>query len=221
MSIDVSSVLMKKMRIVLTGFVLIIVLVVIGWVHILRAAPEEIFVMAIIEDTNGDRIGVEPTSGDVWDELVELYHSKEVMLIGGPVEVFIFIRPDPNYPWGFRFIPENVTVAENTAEGLQTTIRGISEDVDYWIRIGQAYVFATVVEIHERGETSDITGPDGIPDGKVDMRDIGFAARNFGRTVPPAPSACDITGARIGVPDGTIDMRDVGTIARHFGKINS
>ena len=215
--IDVSSVIMKKKRIALTGFALIVVLVIIGWVHFLGAAPEEIFVMAIIEDTNGDRIGVELTGGDVWDELVELYHSKEVMLIGGPVEVFIFIRPDPNYPWGFRFIPENVTVAENTAEGLQTTIRGISEDVDYWIRIGQAYVFATVVEIHERGETSDITGPDGFPDGECDMRDIGLVARNFGRTVPPAPSNCDITGQIIGVPDGTIDMRDVKLVSRHFG----
>jgi hypothetical protein len=211
--------LVKKIRIALAGLALITVLLVVGRVHFLMAAPDETLVMVIIEDTHGDRIGVEPTSSDVWDELVELYHSKEVMLIGGPVEVFIFIRPDPNYPWGFRFIPENVTVAENTAEGLQTTIRGISEVVDYWIRLGQAYVFAKVVEIHERGENSDITGPDGYPDGKVDMRDIGFAARNFGRTVPPAPSACDITGPMIGIPDGIIDMRDVGTISRHFGKI--
>ncbi|MGD8564872.1 MAG: hypothetical protein PVF96_00785 [Candidatus Bathyarchaeota archaeon] len=212
---------MKKNGVILFGFALIVVLMAIGWLHLLRAAPDETFVMAIIEDTNGDRIGVEPTSSDVWDEFIELYHSKEVMLIGGPVEVFIFIRPDPNYPWGFRFKPENVTVAENTAEGLQTTIRGISEDAEYWIRLGQAYVFAKVVEIHERVETSDIIGPDGYPDGKVDMRDIGFAARNFGRTVPPAPLACDITGLRIGIPDGIIDMRDVGTIARHFGKIGS
>ncbi len=173
--------------------------------------------LAIIEDTNGDRIGVEPTSSDVWDELVELYHSKEVMLIGGPVEVFIFIRPDPNYPWGFRFKPENVTVAENTAEGLQTTIRGISEDVDYWIRLGQAYVFARVIEVHEGGETGDITGPDGCPDGKCDMRDIGLVARNFEETVPPAPSECDVTGPS-GVPDGKIDMKDLGLVARHFGE---
>jgi hypothetical protein len=214
------GVLMEKNGITLIGVVLIVVLA-IGFVDFLRASPDEIVVMAIIEDTNGDRIGVEPTSSDVWDELVELYHSKEVMLIGGPVEVFIFIRPDPNYPWGFRFKPENVTLAENTAEGLQTTIRGISEDVYYWIRLGQAYVFAKVVEIQERGVTSDITGPDGFPDGKCNMRDIGLVAKNFGRTVPPAPSNCDITGPIIGLPDGTIDMRDVRLVARHFGEINS
>ncbi len=211
---------MEKNGISLIGFVLMVVLVAIGWVHFLRASPDEIVAMAIIEDTFGDRIGVEPTSSDVWDELVELYHSKEEMFIGGVVEVFIPIEPDPNYPWGFRFKPETIIVAENIAEGLQTTIRGISEDVDYWIKFGPAYVLAKVVEMHERGETSDITGPDGLPDGRCDMRDIGLAARNFGRTVPPAPSNCDITGPIIGVPDGTIDMRDVRLVARHFGEIS-
>jgi hypothetical protein len=215
------GVLMDKNGITLIGVVLIIVLVAIGFVHFLGASPDEIFVMAIIEDTNGDRIGVEPTSSDVWDELVELYHSKEVMFIGGVVEVFIPIEPDPNYPWGFHFKPETVIVAENVAEGLQTTIRGISEDVDYWIRISPAYVLAKVVEIHEIGEIGDITGPDGLPDDKVDMIDIGLASRNLGRTVPPAPSNCDITGPIIGVPDGAIDMRDVRLVARHFGEINS
>jgi hypothetical protein len=64
----------------------------------------------------------------------------------------------------------------------------------------------------------DITGPDGQPDGKCDMRDLGLVARNFGRTVPPAPANCDITGPTALVPDGIIDMRDIGLIARHFGE---
>lgn len=152
---------MKNTRIAVAGCSLIVVVLVVSfglvlamaaadWIHYLRAATEPTIGMAIIEDIKGDRIAVEPTDGGVWDQLVALYHSEEEMWIGGVVEVFVFIRPDPNYPWGFRFIPENITVAEVTAEGLQTTIRGISEDVDYWIRIGQAYVFAKVVEIHAR-----------------------------------------------------------------------
>ncbi len=207
---------MKNNRIVLAGFVLIIVLAASGWI-ILKAAADDTIGMVIIEDTNGDRIGVEPTSREVWDELIELYNSSEKMWIGGVVEVFIFIRPDPNYPWGFRFKPENVTVAEVTAEGLQTTLRDISEDIDYWIRLGQAYVFAKVIEVHEGGETGDITGPDGHPDGKCDMRDVGLVARNFEETIPPAPSECDFTGPS-GVPDGKINMRDVGLVSRHFGE---
>jgi PKD repeat protein len=63
----------------------------------------------------------------------------------------------------------------------------------------------------------DITGPGGQLDGKCDMRDIGLVARNFGRTVPPAPANCDLTGMTAGVPDGIIDMRDIGLIAKHYG----
>jgi hypothetical protein len=210
--------LMKKKRIALACVVLITALTTAGRIYFLRAAADELPGMAIIEDTNGDRIAVEPTNGEVWDELVELYHSEGEMWIGGVVEVFIFIRPDPNYPWGFRFKPENITVAEVTAEGLQTTIRDICEDVDYWISIGQAFVFAEVAEIREREETGDITGSDGYPDGQCDMRDVGLVARNFGGTVPPAPSNCDITGLISGIPDGTIDMRDVGAVATRFGE---
>jgi rhamnogalacturonyl hydrolase YesR len=64
----------------------------------------------------------------------------------------------------------------------------------------------------------DITGPDGWPDGKIDMRDIGLVARNFGQVVPPANPNCDLTGPIAGVPDGKIDMRDIGLVARHFGE---
>jgi len=64
----------------------------------------------------------------------------------------------------------------------------------------------------------DITGSDGWPDGKVDMRDVGLVARNFGQTVPPANPNCDLTGPTASVPDGKIDMRDIGLVARHFGE---
>ena len=38
--------------------------------------------IAIIEDVNGDRIGVEPTSDEVWNRLVELYHTRDQLWIG-------------------------------------------------------------------------------------------------------------------------------------------
>jgi len=66
----------------------------------------------------------------------------------------------------------------------------------------------------------DITGPDGYPDGKCDMRDIGAVARRFGIT-PQNPlwnPNCDITGPTVGVPDEKIDMRDIGVVAKNFGK---
>ena len=64
----------------------------------------------------------------------------------------------------------------------------------------------------------DISGEDGWPDGKCDMRDVGLVARYFGEDVPPAPANCDLTGPTTGAPDGKIDMRDVGLVARHFGE---
>lgn len=56
-------------------------------------------------------------------------------------------------------------------------------------------------------------------DYKVDMKDIGIAARAFG-TVPGDERwnpLADITGPITWVPDGRIDMRDIGVIARNFG----
>ena len=65
-----------------------------------------------------------------------------------------------------------------------------------------------------------ITGPiigDINYDGKVDMKDIGYAARRFGINAadPFWDSGADIVG------DGKIDMKDIGTVARHFGEVDS
>lgn len=106
----------------------------------------------MIEDIHGNRIAVEPVSDDVWNRLVELNQSGEDLWIGGRVETFLTFRPDPNYQWGFRFNPETIIVAEIMAEGLQSTVRDISENLDYWLGIGHSYVFAKVTEIHYSSE---------------------------------------------------------------------
>jgi hypothetical protein len=64
----------------------------------------------------------------------------------------------------------------------------------------------------------DITGPDGWPDGKVDMiSDIRAVVKVFG-VVYPNPRYnpnCDING------DGVIDLiNDIRTVAKHFGDID-
>jgi len=61
---------------------------------------------------------------------------------------------------------------------------------------------------------ADITGPDGYPDGKVDMRDVYLVARRFG-IKPGHPlwnPNCDFND------DEKIDMRDIYLVARNFGK---
>ena len=138
---------MKKKIIALSCVVIMAVLAAAGRVYFLGATLDELPGMAIIEDTNGDRIAVEPTSGDAWNDLVKLHHSKGEKWVGGIVEVFLLFEYDPNYPWGFRLNPETIIVADVTAEGLQTTLRDISGNMDYWVGMGYAYVWAEVVEL--------------------------------------------------------------------------
>jgi len=83
---------------------------------------------------------VETVSDEVWSQLVQLHQNGSRLWIGGIVEKY-------NNSWGFRFKPENLIVAEVTAEGLQATIRYISENLDYWLD-GWAYVSAKVTETH-------------------------------------------------------------------------
>jgi parallel beta-helix repeat protein len=60
----------------------------------------------------------------------------------------------------------------------------------------------------------DITGPDGWPDGKCDMRDIGYVARRF--MCKPGDPLWD---PNADIDDNAkIDMKDIGTTARHFGE---
>lgn len=69
--------------------------------------------------------------------------------------------------------------------------------------------------------TGDIIGPNGTsPDGKVDIRDVAFAALRCGSLVGDATYdiRADITGPRDFLPDGVIDIRDIELICKHFGE---
>ncbi len=95
---------------------------------------------AVIKDVNGDLLAVETSSDVTWDQLVQLNQNGTTEWIGGIVQAF-------GGRWGFRFAPENITITDITVEGLQTTIRDLSNNLDNWLDT-QAYVSVTVVEIH-------------------------------------------------------------------------
>jgi hypothetical protein len=95
---------------------------------------------AVIVDVNGDYMAVQPSRDQVWLQLVELNQNGTTMFEGGIVERY-------DNSWGFRFKPDNETVAQYTAEGLQATIRYISQNLDYWLG-GWAYISSRVTEIH-------------------------------------------------------------------------
>ena len=195
-----------KNQITLIFATLVMVSALVWWNSVVDVAAGAENRIAIIEDVNGDRIGVEPVSDEVWNRLVELYHTGDKLWIGGVVEVFIFIRADPNYPWGFRFNPETVTVAEVTAEGLQTTIRDICENLDYWRELGHAYVFATVVDYSIYSDLND--------DRTVNILDIALAAKAYGsRQGDPNWNAyADLDRNAI------VDILDISMVAKDYGE---
>jgi hypothetical protein len=115
-----------------------------NYVDYLNKTVHETSRWAVIIDSKGDIIAVETTSDEVWDQLVDLHRNPAEMWIGGVVEVY-------ENTWGFRFKSDTIIIAQITIEGAQSNIRGISEDLDYWINTWaeETYVLATVTEVHE------------------------------------------------------------------------
>jgi hypothetical protein len=132
-NIEVSRARMNN-RIVLTSVVLIVVATAAGW-HVFPGNQRVRWVE--IRDEYGDRLILEPMNDAVWQALIALHQKGGSMWIGGDVEA-------DGTVWGFQFKPGTIIVAEVTAERLQTTIRGLSENIDYWLELGQAFVFAEV-----------------------------------------------------------------------------
>lgn len=134
---------------VIAGIVAIVIGVYFVWsymnyVDYLGKTVHETDRWAVIMDSKGDIISVETISDGVWSQLVGLHQNQTEMWIGGVVEEY-------NNTWGFRFKPDTITIAQITIEAAQSNIRGISEDLDYWMNswAKETYVWAEVTEIHE------------------------------------------------------------------------
>jgi hypothetical protein len=71
------------------------------------------------------------------------------------------------------------------------------------------------------GIPCDITSANvGVPDGRCDMRDIGYFAGKFGTTplIQGWDPNADVTGPTTGYPDSSVNMRDIGEACKHFGE---
>jgi hypothetical protein len=136
----------RRPRLYATLFIAAVVVlagVAIYWFYVnsLSRVEHETDRWAVIEDVNRDQIAVEPTSDQVWSELVKLHQNGTRMYVGGIVERY-------DNRWGFRFKSDTIVIAQFTAEGLQGTLQLMSSDIDYWVDLGYAYVDAKVVEVH-------------------------------------------------------------------------
>jgi len=119
--------------------------------------------------------------------------TKETTLPSGNSTTLIFTWNTSNFPKG------NYTIS-----AVADTVLGETDTTDNAHTNG--WVIVAMV--------GDITGPDGYPDGKCDMRDIGRVARLFGVNHPDSryDPNCDV------VYDLKIDMKDIGVVAKQFGK---
>jgi PKD repeat protein len=109
----------------------------------------------------------------------------------------------------------------NLSAGNQTVISFIWNTTD--LALGNYTLSAYAEPVPDETDTTDnelssavrisITG-DINCDGKVDMRDLGYAAKRFGIAAsnPIWDSNVDIN------EDGKVDMHDLGTVAKEFGK---
>jgi len=99
------------------------------------------------------------------------------------------------------------------AHGYNYTTINVTDAVmqDFNNPIAFTTVGATVVNTIP-GDCSSNTA--GVPDGTVNMRDIGYAASLFG-TNPSKPNWNPIADLNL---DGRVDMRDIGIAAAHFGQ---
>jgi FPC/CPF motif-containing protein YcgG len=127
-------------------FVIAITVVAIGlvWNHTeyLSTTKHDTNRWAVIQDVDGSMIAIETTDEALWNQLVQLQKNGTEMWIGGVVERY-------DNKWGFHFNPDTIIIAQFTIEGAQTTIHFLSEDIEYWINFGFAYIGSKVIEIHQ------------------------------------------------------------------------
>ena len=167
--------------------------------------------------------------------------SKTVVCQGYSMSVNVTVENQGNYTETFNVTAYynsnviNYTTVTNLPPGEETTVTftwnttGVAKG-NYTIKaIADTVLDETDTDDNTKVDdwvivsmVGDLTGPDGWPDGKCDMRDIRKVAKLFGVNYPDPnyEPNCDVTGPTAGVPDGKIDMRDIRGVAKHFGEID-
>ncbi|MCK4481777.1 right-handed parallel beta-helix repeat-containing protein, partial [Candidatus Bathyarchaeota archaeon] len=167
--------------------------------------------------------------------------SKTIVGQGFTLTINITIQNQGNYTETF-----NVNLyANSTTIGTQTVINltaGSTQTLAFsWNTTGfakgnytiSAYAWPVPGEVDTADNTfidgwvivamvGDITGPEGWPDGKCDIRDVAKVAILYGVNYPDPryDPNCDLTGPIVGVADGKIDIRDIALVAIHYGEID-
>jgi len=130
---------------------------------------------------------------------------------------------------GYAWCPEKITTLTITSTSASMTTTGTTGNYEASIStsttgglLGNYTVYVSIfyniwrVKNQTKFEVKligDITGPYGVPDGKVDGIDMWRVAKDFGWTGQPGGKVSDVN------KDGKVDGVDMWLVAKDFGKI--
>jgi hypothetical protein len=92
----------------------------------------------VIRDSHWTTIRLYVEDEAVWQKLLAMKQQNLHKWVGSK------LLRDSQSALGFKFDPENVVVADFTAETFQTWLLDISNRLEYWLDVGFAYVWAEV-----------------------------------------------------------------------------
>jgi hypothetical protein len=138
---------------------------------------------------------------------------------------------------GFVYGPEKPLTFNITGSGSGTPVSRVEEPIPsggtYTLNLKTPSVYATLGNYTVYASTyyypygisstrtfqvflrGDITGPNGVPDGKCDIRDVALVAKAFG-SFPGFPNWNPKADLYV---DGKVDIKDVAIVAYDWGKI--
>jgi len=127
--------------------------------------------------------------------------------------------PIVSYVWNFG--DGNITtVTDPTVYHIYMAEASYTITLTITDSVGQQDTISRMIQVSNVTLVGDITGPEGVPDGLVDIDDVIFVAIRFGlvKDDPGWDHRADITGPEYLVPDGLVDIDDVILVAIHFGE---
>jgi len=137
---------MKRIKLIIVTFVLIVVLVSLIYWGRLNYFEETIHssdIWATIEDSKGNLISIDfpNTDNNIWDTLVKLNRNGTKIFIGGIIEQY-------QNKWGFHFKINSIEILRSVPGDKQANIEQISSDLNHWENGQVVYIYSTVVETH-------------------------------------------------------------------------
>jgi hypothetical protein len=137
---------MKRIKLIIVTFVLIVVLVSLIYWGRLNYFEETIHssdIWATIKDSKGNLISIDfpNTDNNIWDTLVKLNRNGTKIYIGGIIEQY-------QNKWGFHFKINSIEILRSVPEDRQANIEQISSELNHWENGQVVYIYSTVVETH-------------------------------------------------------------------------